>query len=131
SREAVLHRGLRSCPRQVPAVARRIRLHHRVPDRPVVRRHPRDPDLRRHQRGHEDDHLQGPGAVGMYPGRYAAVAPDRPAVHEAATGRTLTYRELEDASVRFAHWLRAHDVGRGDHIAVVTVNDATAFELYW
>ncbi|WAL45879.1 acyl-CoA synthetase [Rhodococcus pyridinivorans] len=67
----------------------------------------------------------------MYPGRYAAVAPDRPAVHEAATGRTLTYRELEDASVRFAHWLRAHDVGKGDHIAVVTVNDATAFELYW
>ncbi|WP_064256111.1 AMP-binding protein [Rhodococcus sp. D-6] len=67
----------------------------------------------------------------MYPGRYAAVAPDRPAVHEAATGRTLTYRELEGASVRFAHWLRAHDVGKGDHIAVVTVNDATAFELYW
>ncbi|WP_241385010.1 acyl-CoA synthetase [Rhodococcus sp. CH91] len=67
----------------------------------------------------------------MYPGRYAAVAPDRPAVHEAATGRMLTYRRLEDASVRFAHWLRAHGVGRGDHIAVITVNDMTVFELYW
>ncbi|MFD6892971.1 AMP-binding protein [Rhodococcus sp. NPDC060086] len=67
----------------------------------------------------------------MYPGRYAATHPDRPAVHEAATGRTITYRELEDASVRFAHWLRAHDVGAGDHVAVITVNDATVYELYW
>lgn len=67
----------------------------------------------------------------MYPGRYAAVTPDRPAVHEAATGRTITYRELEDASVRFAHWLRERRIGRGDHIAVITVNDATVFELYW
>ena len=67
----------------------------------------------------------------MYPGRYAATTPDRPAVHEAATGRVITYRELEDASVRFAHWLRRHGVGVGDHIAVLTVNDATVFELYW
>lgn len=67
----------------------------------------------------------------MYPGRYAAVAPDRPAVHEVATGRTITYRQLDEASVRFAHWLRAHGVGVGDHIAVLTVNDATVFELYW
>lgn len=67
----------------------------------------------------------------MYPGRYADVTPDRPAVHEAWTGRTLTYRQLEDASVRFAHWLRRRGVGRGDHIAVITVNDATVFELYW
>lgn len=67
----------------------------------------------------------------MYPGRYAATAPDRPAVHEVATGRVITYRRLEDASVRFAHWLREHGVGVGDHIAVLTVNDATVFELYW
>ncbi|MEE2056939.1 acyl-CoA synthetase [Rhodococcus artemisiae] len=67
----------------------------------------------------------------MYPGRYAVTHPDRPAVHEAATGRTITYRELEEASVRFAHWLRAHDVGVGDHVAVITVNHATAYELYW
>ncbi len=68
----------------------------------------------------------------MYPGRYAATAPDRPAVHEVATGRVITYRRLEDASVRFAHWLREHGVGGvGDHIAVLTVNDATVFELYW
>ncbi|MEU5842095.1 acyl-CoA synthetase [Rhodococcus sp. NPDC047139] len=67
----------------------------------------------------------------MYPGRYAAVDPDRPAVYEAATGRMLTYLRLEEESVRFAHWLRAHGVGRGDHIAVLTVNDMTVFQLYW
>ncbi|MFD3811811.1 AMP-binding protein [Rhodococcus sp. NPDC058639] len=67
----------------------------------------------------------------MYPGRYAAAEPDRPAVHDVATGRTITYRQLEDSSVRFAHWLRAHGVGVGDHIAVLSVNDASVFELYW
>ncbi len=67
----------------------------------------------------------------MYPGRYAAADPDRPAVHEVATGRTITYGRLEEASIRFAHWLRAHGTGTGDHVAVLSVNDATVFELYW
>jgi len=67
----------------------------------------------------------------VYPGRYAATDPDRPAVHEVATGRTITYGRLEQSSIRFAHWLRAHGVGAGDHIAVLSVNDATVFELYW
>jgi len=67
----------------------------------------------------------------MYPGRYAAVDPHRIAVHETATGRAVTYRELDEGSARFAHWLRAHGVDVGDHIAVLTVNDATAYELYW
>ncbi|MBM7459285.1 fatty-acyl-CoA synthase [Rhodococcus coprophilus] len=52
-------------------------------------------------------------------------------MHEVATGRTITYGRLEESSIRFAHWLRAHGVGAGDHIAVLSVNDATVFELYW
>ncbi|MEE2061660.1 acyl-CoA synthetase [Rhodococcus artemisiae] len=67
----------------------------------------------------------------MYPGKYAAEAPHRPAVVEAATGRILTYRDLEDRSVQFAYWLREQGAMPGDHIAVLTVNDATALEVYW
>ncbi|ANZ23546.1 MULTISPECIES: acyl-CoA synthetase [Rhodococcus] len=67
----------------------------------------------------------------MYPGRYASITPDKPAAIEAATGREISYRELEDRSVQFAHWLRAHGLGAGDHLAVLSVNDVTVFELYW
>ena len=51
--------------RPLPAAARRLRLHQRVPDRPPVRRQPGHPDLRRHLRGHEDDHRQEHGPVGL------------------------------------------------------------------
>ena len=45
----------------------------------------------------------------MYPGTYAAEAPDRVAAVMADTGETLTYGELEERSVRLAHVL--HDAG--------------------
>ncbi len=67
----------------------------------------------------------------MYPGVHAARTPDKPAVVEADTGRVVTYRELEDGSIRFGHWLRDRGLGVGDHIAVLAVNDARAYELYW
>ncbi|WP_024793640.1 acyl-CoA synthetase [Tomitella biformata] len=67
----------------------------------------------------------------MYPGHHAATTPEKAAVIEAATGRVLTYRELEDRSVQLAHWLRRQGLRPGDHIAVLSVNDATVFEIYW
>ncbi len=67
----------------------------------------------------------------MYPGRHAATTPDKPAVIEAATGKIVTYRELEDRSVQFAHWLTGQGLAPGDHLAVLSVNDATVFEIYW
>ena len=67
----------------------------------------------------------------MYPGRHAATTPDKPAVIEAATGKIVTYRDLEDRSVQFAHWLTGQGLGPGDHLAVLSVNDARVFEIYW
>ncbi|MBB1040126.1 MULTISPECIES: AMP-binding protein [unclassified Dietzia] len=67
----------------------------------------------------------------MYPGRFAITHPDKPAVIEDATGRVVTYSELEARSVRFANWLLARGLRPGDHIAALSVNDATVFELYW
>ena len=44
----------------------------------------------------------------MYPGTHAASAPNRPAVVMAGSGKTVTYRELDDNSARLAaalpHW---------------------------
>ena len=38
----------------------------------------------------------------MYPGKFAALTPEKPAVVMSATGAALTYAELEDRSIRLA-----------------------------
>ena len=45
----------------------------------------------------------------MYPGTYAAEAPDRIAAVMAGTGETVSYGELERRSAQLAHVL--HDAG--------------------
>ena len=67
----------------------------------------------------------------MYPGTYAAEAPDRIAAVMTGTGETLSYGELERRSVQLAHVL--HDVGLrpGDVVALLTENNLRAFEVYW
>ncbi|MEE6176083.1 acyl-CoA synthetase [Mycobacterium sp. 050134] len=67
----------------------------------------------------------------MYPGTYAASAPNRPAVVMAGSGRALTYRELEDKSARVASGLRALGVQPGDVIALISDNALETFEVYW
>jgi long-chain acyl-CoA synthetase len=67
----------------------------------------------------------------MYPGTYAAEAPDRVAAVMAETGESLSYAELERRSVQLAHVL--HDAGLrpGDVVALLTENSLRAFEVYW
>jgi long-chain acyl-CoA synthetase len=67
----------------------------------------------------------------MYPGTYAAQAPDRIAAIMAGTGQTVTYGELERRSAQLAHVL--HDAGLrpGDVVALLTENNLRAFEVYW
>jgi long-chain acyl-CoA synthetase len=67
----------------------------------------------------------------MYPGTYAASAPNRPAVVMAGTGKTLTYRELDENSARLASALHAFGMRPGDVIALMSDNSAEAFEVYW
>src|SRR3712207_4205886 len=67
----------------------------------------------------------------VFPGTHAATQPDRAAVVMAGTGETVTFRELEDASLRLAHQLRAQGLRRGDVIALVSDNDARIFTVYW
>ena len=53
--EMVVHRDAGPGRRPLPAAARRLRLHARVPDRARLRRRPRDAHLRRLERDHEGD----------------------------------------------------------------------------
>ena len=67
----------------------------------------------------------------MYPGTYAAEAPDRVAAVMAGTGETLTYGDLEQRSVQLAHVLHEAGLRPGDVVALLTENNLRAFEVYW
>lgn len=67
----------------------------------------------------------------MYPGTYARTTPDKPAVIVADTGETLTYRELDTRSLRFARHLYDDGVRAGDHVAILSDNQPRALEVYW
>jgi len=67
----------------------------------------------------------------MYPGTHAQTTPDKAAVVMAGSGRTVTYRELDENSARLAKAL--HDLGlrKGDAVAMLSDNAAECFEIYW
>jgi long-chain acyl-CoA synthetase len=67
----------------------------------------------------------------MFPGTHAASAPNRPAIVMAGSGKSVTYRELDDNSARLASALYALGLRCGDVIALVSDNSAEAFEVYW
>lgn len=55
-------------------------------------------------------------------GRWAERTPDNPAIVSAE--RTLSYRELDGAAARVAHWARATGIRRGDCVALLMENRA-------
>jgi len=67
----------------------------------------------------------------MFPGTIARRTPGKPAVIVAGTGACLTYRQLEEASARFANVLYERGLRRGDTLCMLTDNQPTAFEVYW
>ena len=67
----------------------------------------------------------------MYPGTYAAEAPDRIAAVMTGTGETLSYGDLERRSVQLAHVLHEAGLRPGDVVALLTENNLRAFEVYW
>jgi len=67
----------------------------------------------------------------MYPGKYVSTTPDKPAVIMAATGKQVTYAQLEERSLRLANWLRDQGFKHGDTIAVLSDNDPRIFDVYW
>jgi fatty-acyl-CoA synthase len=67
----------------------------------------------------------------MFPGTHAGRTPDKVAVTLVETGESVTYRELDERSVRLAHVLWDAGLRPGDVVALLTENNVRAFEVYW
>ncbi|WP_134321680.1 acyl-CoA synthetase [Cumulibacter soli] len=67
----------------------------------------------------------------MYPGAYVATTPDKPALIMADTGRTLSFAELDELSIRLANVLHEQGLRRGDSLALLSPNDPVYFVAYW
>jgi acyl-CoA synthetase (AMP-forming)/AMP-acid ligase II len=67
----------------------------------------------------------------MYPAIHASKTPDKVAYRLADSGRSVSYRELEERSNRGAQLLRRLGLRRGDHIAVCMENNEHYFPVCW
>jgi fatty-acyl-CoA synthase len=67
----------------------------------------------------------------MYPGTYAALTPDKPAVVHSGTGASISYAELDENSIRLARFLHEAGLRPGDDVALLMDNDPRCFEVYW
>ena len=67
----------------------------------------------------------------MYPGKWAARFPDKPAVIDSATGATRTYGALNDRSNQLAQLLYDRGLRRGDHVSIFAENHIAWFDVVW
>ena len=67
----------------------------------------------------------------MHPMIFAQTSPDKAALIDADTGKSLSYRELNDAANQGAHALRHLGLKRGDVIAVLLENGFDIFAIAW
>ncbi len=67
----------------------------------------------------------------MHPADHAQTSPDKPAYIMAATGETVTYKDLNDRSNQGAQLFRKYGLKRGDAIAIFMENNARFMELCW
>jgi len=67
----------------------------------------------------------------MYPGTWAQQTPEKIALVMAGSGRSLTYRELDERSLRLAHHLQDIGLQPGDVVTIVSDNTPEAYEVYW
>ena len=72
----------------------------------------------------------GPG-TSLDLGTQARRQPEATAVIMGASGRSLSYREVDENSSRFARLLRARGVTTGGHIALLMENNLRYLELAW
>ena len=67
----------------------------------------------------------------MYPGTYAKLRPDQPAVIMGGSGEVMTFRELDERSNQLAQLLRSAGLRRGDHLALFMENQVRFLEVVW
>ena len=66
-----------------------------------------------------------------YPGVHAAERGDHPAYVMAATGETVTYRQLHERANQVAHLFRSLGLQPGDHVALCMENHPWFLSLTW
>jgi long-chain acyl-CoA synthetase len=67
----------------------------------------------------------------MHPYIHAQKHPDKPAYIMAATGETVTYRQLDEQSNRIAQLFRSFGLKPRDHVALYLENNPRFFEICW
>ena len=67
----------------------------------------------------------------MHPSIHAQTQPNKAAYIMAATGETVTYRQLDDQSNRVAQLFRSLGLKPGDNIAIFLENNPRYFEICW
>lgn len=67
----------------------------------------------------------------MHPSEYARTMPEKPAQIMAATGRTMSYRQLDEYSNRIAHLLRSCGLKRGGVVAAMLDNGEYNLPIAW
>ena len=67
----------------------------------------------------------------MYPGTFAAITPDKPAVIMGGSARSSPIRELNERSARLAQLLFARGLRPGDKIAFLAENHPRYYEVTW
>ena len=67
----------------------------------------------------------------MHPAVVVEKTPDKPAIVMAATGETLTYRQLEDRSNQGAQLFRSLGLKPGDGVALFMENNIRFLEICW
>src|SRR5579875_1768852 len=93
----VVHRAAGARHRSLPAAARRLWLHERVPDLPCLRRRSREPHLRRHQRDHEGD--RRPLAVARRADRGQGRRPDGPVIRARGDDMTANGSSVREVAL--------------------------------
>jgi len=66
-----------------------------------------------------------------HPSIHARIRPDKIAYQMAATGKAITYRELDELSNQGAHLFRKLGLKAGDHIAFLIENRLAFMEICW
>ncbi|MBV1880812.1 MAG: AMP-binding protein [Pseudomonadales bacterium] len=67
----------------------------------------------------------------MYPGKWAQKFPEKPAVINAATGDSISYKQLNERSNQLANLMFDMGVRPGDHVAIFMENNLRYFEVLW
>src|SRR6202000_247185 len=66
-----------------------------------------------------------------HPSVHARTQPDKIAYQMAGTGKSITYRELDELSNQGAHLFRSLGLKPGDHVAFLLENRLAFMELCW